>query len=235
MKQSKLRIVGILTLTLILCTLPSLALAQADSPSVTVSDQESDAKSVTVAQVVAVAPGWMVIHIDEGGQPGPMLGQAPVQAGVNDNVVVNLDTMLAADTGLWAMLHVDQGQVGVYEFPGPDAPVIIDGAVVMTPFTAAYAGEMMADDAMMEGDKKEDTAMTGGDAMMDETKKDDAAMAGDDAMMDDSKKDEAAMMAPEVLPVTGGGLASVALNTLPLVTALGALAASTWATRRRQA
>jgi hypothetical protein len=37
------------------------------------------------------------------------------------------------------MLHVDEGENGVYEFPGADVPVIIDGEVVMAPFTATAA------------------------------------------------------------------------------------------------
>jgi len=34
------------------------------------------------------------------------------------------------------VLHVDQGQVGVYEFPGSDAPVKVGDAIVMKPFKA---------------------------------------------------------------------------------------------------
>jgi len=29
------------------------------------------------------------------------------------------------------MLHIDAGTIGTYEFPGPDAPVIVNGDIVM--------------------------------------------------------------------------------------------------------
>jgi len=29
------------------------------------------------------------------------------------------------------MLHVDAGKIGTYEFPGPDAPVVVGGNIVM--------------------------------------------------------------------------------------------------------
>ena len=32
---------------------------------------------------------------------------------------------------LWPMLHIDAGKIGTYEFPGPDAPVVVDGNIVM--------------------------------------------------------------------------------------------------------
>jgi hypothetical protein len=31
------------------------------------------------------------------------------------------------------MLHIDAGQIGVYEFPGPDVPVVVNGEIVMVP------------------------------------------------------------------------------------------------------
>jgi sugar lactone lactonase YvrE len=123
----------------------SMAAPAGDQPSVTVSDQESDGKSVTVANTMAAVDGWMVIHLDEDDKPGPVLGQSQVMAGANHNIVVILDPPLEGETKLWAMLHVDGGAAGVYEFPGSDGPVVIDGAVVMTPFTAMMT-TMSADD-----------------------------------------------------------------------------------------
>ena len=53
-----------------------------------------------------------------------MIGLAPVHIGVNPNVIVKINRALVTET-LNALLHVDAGQRGVYEFPGPDAPVIV--------------------------------------------------------------------------------------------------------------
>ncbi len=106
-----------------------MAMVQAD-------DQVSDGTQVTVANVVAAQEGWMVIHADADGRPGPVLGKTAVAAGTTENVIVILDEPVDPDTPLWAMLHVDEGVQGVYEFPGADIPVEEDGAIVMVPFTA---------------------------------------------------------------------------------------------------
>jgi uncharacterized protein YraI len=104
------------------------------TPSISVEDQLiGDDNAVTVPSAVATQPGWVVIHRDEGGAPGAVIGQVAVDAGVNNNVVVPINVDMATNT-LFAMLHVDEGQAGVYEFPGADVPVMVDGNVVVRPF-----------------------------------------------------------------------------------------------------
>jgi len=122
------------TLTLLLLvTLPIVSGAQEVTPSVTVSDQPIEDGTVTVDMVVAAGPGWIVIHIDEDGSPGPVIGQAAVEEGENEDVEVEIDEDQATDT-LHAMLHDDLGTVGTYEFPGADVPVQLNGEIVMEPF-----------------------------------------------------------------------------------------------------
>ena len=103
-------------------------------------NQESDGASVTVSSVTSAGDGWVVIHADDGGKPGAVLGQTAVGAGTTDNVIVLLDPPLAASGQLWAMLHVDAGTVGTYEFPGADAPAMDNGNIVMAPFTVTITG-----------------------------------------------------------------------------------------------
>jgi sugar lactone lactonase YvrE len=107
--------------------------------SVLASDQESDGSSVIVDSVTTLVDGWVVIHADEGGSPGAVLGHTSVPAGTTENVVVILDPALAADASLWAMLHIDAGEVGTYEFPGSDTPVMVGGEIVMAPFAVTVA------------------------------------------------------------------------------------------------
>jgi hypothetical protein len=122
------------TLTLLLLvTLPIVSGAQEVTPSVTVSDQPIEDGTVTVDMVVAAGLGWIVIHIDEDGSPGPVIGQAAVEEGENEDVEVEIDEDQATDT-LHAMLHDDLGTVGTYEFPGADVPVQLNGEIVMEPF-----------------------------------------------------------------------------------------------------
>jgi LPXTG-motif cell wall-anchored protein len=40
---------------------------------------------------------------------------------------------------LWPMLHIDAGTIGTYEFPGPDAPVVVDGNIIMKQITVTSA------------------------------------------------------------------------------------------------
>jgi hypothetical protein len=121
----------------------SLALAPAlwaaGTPSVTVADQAVRDGTVTVARVESNGPGWIVIHADANGGPGPVTGYAAVKDGVNANVVVKIDTTKATAV-LYAMLHTDAGAVGTYEFPGADKPVMVDGKMVSPPFSSRALG-----------------------------------------------------------------------------------------------
>jgi hypothetical protein len=110
--------------------------AQAVLPSVQVQDQAVTDSRVVIQEVVSAGPGWLVIHADNGGKPGPVLGWAAVRQGDNPNVVVAIDTKRATPV-LYAMLHVDAGTVGVYEFPGTDVPASAGGMMVSPAFKAS--------------------------------------------------------------------------------------------------
>lgn len=103
------------------------------APSVTVVDQDLVDGTLTVAEVVSTGPGWIVIHAEAEGQPGPVIGQSPVADGINTNVVVAVDPAGATET-VYAMLHTDAGEAGTYEFPGPDSPVTVDDQVIAPAF-----------------------------------------------------------------------------------------------------
>lgn len=107
------------------------------TPSVSVSDQDASGGTVTIAEVVAAEPGWLAIHITKNGAPGPVIGQASVSVGSNEDVQVEID--LAKATGqLFAMLHIDAGYEGDYEFPGADVPVTAGDQLVNVPFNATF-------------------------------------------------------------------------------------------------
>ena len=103
------------------------------TPSVTVNDQASDGTSVTVADVVSAGPGWIAIHRQDSGGVGPPIGYAALKEGDNKDVVVKIDPSKATPE-MYAMLHVDAGTVGAYEFPGPDAPVMVNGQMLAPSF-----------------------------------------------------------------------------------------------------
>ena len=111
-----------------------LAASQEIEPSVTAADQRIAEGNVTIQEVVSAGPGWLVIHAQSDGKPGPIVGYTPVTAGTSSNVVVDLD-LSAATATLYAMLHEDGGQVGDWEFPGgPDLPVMVNDQLVSPSF-----------------------------------------------------------------------------------------------------
>jgi hypothetical protein len=137
--MSRLRSVCALSLSVALfLVVATVAFAQV-TPSVTVNDQAIQDSTVTIAQVVSDGPGWIVIHADQDGAPGPVVGHAAVSDGENNNVVVTIDTAQGTST-LYAMLHMDAGTVGTYEFPGADGPVTVEGQVVTPSFTVTGLG-----------------------------------------------------------------------------------------------
>jgi len=86
------------------------------------SDQSSDGMTIKVAKVfISGVPGWIVVHSDLDGRPGPVVGKKAIPIGESTNVVITLDQ--AVTTGVfWPMLHVDAGTVGTYE-PEADVPL----------------------------------------------------------------------------------------------------------------
>jgi hypothetical protein len=119
--------------------LGSLTLAAQTSmvtPMVVVQDQAIDDSRVVILKVMSATPGWIVIHADNAGRPGPVIGYAAVREGENLNVVVAIDAKRATPV-LYAMLHVDAGVIGSYEFPGADLPTMSMGAMVSPAFNAS--------------------------------------------------------------------------------------------------
>src|SRR5689334_6373779 len=112
----------------------------AEKDSVDVDDQAIKNGGITVAEIYASQDGWIVAHLDEGGKPGKVIGHTAVKKGESNNVVIALSENVPAGGKLWPMLHIDAGTIGTYEFPGPDAPVVVDGNIVMKQISVTAAG-----------------------------------------------------------------------------------------------
>ena len=105
------------------------------SGSLDAGDQSGDGKTITIKAVnITGSTGFIAIHADLSGKPGPVVGHVAIPAGDSSNVVVTLDK--ASPTGAyWPMLHLDAGTIGTYEFPGPDVPVKSGADIVMKKIT----------------------------------------------------------------------------------------------------
>lgn len=89
---------------------------------ISVDDQSIQSGKVLVNLVDAMKPGWVAIFTDEAGQPGTVLGYTAVPEGISEDVEVPINTNQATDK-LIAMLLVDAGKMGTFEYPGPDEAV----------------------------------------------------------------------------------------------------------------
>ena len=138
--------------------------------AVTFEDQTSEGDSVVVAESSHSEEYVVVVHADDDGAPGDIIGSgSDLESGVNEDVTVTLDeTLDAGDHTLYAMLHETSGE-GEY---GP--PLSADGDVVVEPAQVTVEGEM---DDGMDGNETEDGEMDDG---MDGNESEDGGM--DDGM-----------------------------------------------------
>jgi len=114
----------------------SAAAVPAATGTLSAVDQTSNGKSVMVASVDLQAGGkggWVALHADLNGKPGPVKYEVAVPAGASTNVTIPTPGGIPTG-GYWPMLHVDDHTVGTYEFPqvpGADLPAMANGMVVM--------------------------------------------------------------------------------------------------------
>ena len=117
---------------------------------------------VTLSRVELLEPGWVAVHADADGTIGEVIGRVRLEAGTHENVGVAIDLRYATPT-LHAVLHEDEGEVGVPEFPAPDAPLLFNAQPVVASFGAHYpplivvydqplvAGAVVIDRVMSDG------------------------------------------------------------------------------------
>jgi len=109
------------------------------APSITVADQALTDNMVTISEINAAVDGWIVIHENDGqGNPGPVIGQTFVEAGINTDVMVDVSAgAVVSGDELFPMLHVEDPADGEYGFPdNGDGPEIFnEGNVIVTSFS----------------------------------------------------------------------------------------------------
>jgi plastocyanin len=99
--------------------------------------QSSDGSSIVVVSVTLPSPGFIAVHGDGGGSPGPVIGHSGLlPEGTSTDVEITLDEPLAATGLVFPMAHIDVNGNGEYEFFPPDNTVdgpaqTADGAVAV--------------------------------------------------------------------------------------------------------
>ncbi len=94
----------------------------ATSPAEVVFEaQTSDGTTIVVASVTLPAPGFIAVHSNADGKPGPVIGHSELlPAGTSTDVVITLDQPLEATDMLFPMAHIDMDGDGEYTFMPPD-------------------------------------------------------------------------------------------------------------------
>ena len=111
-------------------------------PSITNPRQNIEDGTVFVDKVVMNQDGWVVIHAEDGGQPGPVIGYIEVPEGVSTEVVVQV-VPEEISPPLYAMLHVDAEPLSGFNFPeSDDVPVTVDGEVVTKAFDSVSEADL---------------------------------------------------------------------------------------------
>lgn len=94
----------------------------AEENAIVVTDQKPG-PTIAVADALLKAPGFVVIHEDNGGAPGAIIGSsALLEASENLNVIITLTRAAKDGETLHAMLHADVNGNGAFE-AATDTPV----------------------------------------------------------------------------------------------------------------
>lgn len=110
------------TTTTVAETTTTGASGPAVSPTeVVFEDQTSDGSTIVVASVTLPSPGFIAVHGNSDGGPGPVIGHSDLlPAGMSTDVVVTLDEPLATTDLVFPMAHIDFDADGEYDFSPPD-------------------------------------------------------------------------------------------------------------------
>lgn len=100
---------------------------------VAVLDQPVVNGEVVIDRVISYWPAWLVVYADDDGEATRIIGFAPLQEGVNEQVVVPV-VETAVTPRLFILLHEDTVPGDKFNFPKAD-PIIREDGHLPTPFS----------------------------------------------------------------------------------------------------
>jgi len=92
---------------------------------------------IVVETVATARDGWVSVHKSQenGGIVLPdSIGEARVDSGDSEEIIVDLWEAPEIGEKLWVLLHIDAGERGQYEFPGKDQAVQKNGETMARSF-----------------------------------------------------------------------------------------------------
>jgi len=118
-----------------------LTFAHGVIPSIEVDNQSTKYDNVVIRDVVARANGWIVVYKVANGASEDIVGHTAIKIGKNHNVYVRLSGVNTSQD-LLAILHYDLEQKGVFEYLGPDVPVMLNNEMVMKKFFTTHVASV---------------------------------------------------------------------------------------------
>lgn len=100
-------------------------------PDIFVLDQPLVDSMFEVERVISNGPGWLVAYFDDDGEPGLIIGSAPLEDGLNERVMVEvLETAVTSIIHL--RLHEDNEPGDDFDFPRVDQPILYEDRLPST-------------------------------------------------------------------------------------------------------
>ncbi len=132
-------------------------------PQVEVADQPvAEDGVVTLAALEILQPTWVAIHTDIDGEIGPVIGSRLFEPGTYENATLTIDWRQATPR-LHVVMHEEEGEVGVFEYPDEDMPILMRGKPVVISFEATYPPEVRVyDQPIVDGSVTIERAVSDG-------------------------------------------------------------------------
>ncbi len=103
-----------------------------ETPVIEIENQSLGQQQFIVSHVFTPENAWLVLYADDGGKPGTIVQTIPLTSGYLFDI--QMDMPIYEPGTYFAVLHVDLGAPGQFEFPGPDVAMDVGGKVVVEVF-----------------------------------------------------------------------------------------------------
>jgi hypothetical protein len=113
------------------------SIALPEYPVLEINDQPVTNSKVVVDEVQSGEQAWIAIYADEEGMPGRVIGYRRIFPGIFRQLEIEIDLSYATVV-LYALVHKDQGNRGIFEFPGIDIPIARDKTAEPQSFRIFY-------------------------------------------------------------------------------------------------
>ena len=120
-------------------------------PDIFVLDQPLVEGRFEVERVISNGPSWLVAYFDDGGDPGLIIGSAPLADGLNERVMVEV-LASAATPIIHLRLHEDTEPGDGFDFPRVDQPILYEDRLPSTiTFSLTPGNYLIVDDQQLRG------------------------------------------------------------------------------------